>query len=298
MTDYSVRSILVPVVAVAVVSSVAIGCRRREPPTPPAATPSIKLNHSQVPLGSPIEITYRFVVAGDARFGEDYRVMMHVVDVDEELMWTDDHDPPVPTTQWKPGQTIEYTRTIFAPIFPYVGDATIQVGLYSVARQKRLTLSGDDTGQQAYRVGRIQLLPQSDNVFLVFKEGWHQAEVADQNPSVEWQWTKKEATLSFRNPKKDCVFFFDVDAPGGVFEEGQTVQIGLGDQVVDRFALKPKERLLRKIPLTAAQLGTSDAVELRVVVDKTFVPAKMGGPNSQDKRELGVRVFHAFVDAR
>jgi hypothetical protein len=38
-------------------------------------------------------------------------------------MWTDDHTPPVPTTQWKPGQTVEYTRTVFIPIFPYVGDA-------------------------------------------------------------------------------------------------------------------------------------------------------------------------------
>ena len=54
--------------------------------------------------------------------------MVHVVDADEELMWTDDHNPPVPTTQWKPGQTVEYTRTVFVPIYPYVGEATIQVG--------------------------------------------------------------------------------------------------------------------------------------------------------------------------
>ena len=55
--------------------------------------------------------------------------MVHVVDTDEELMWTDDHNPPVPTTQWKPGQTVEYTRTMFVPIFPYVGDAGIHIGL-------------------------------------------------------------------------------------------------------------------------------------------------------------------------
>ncbi len=57
--------------------------------------------------------------------------MVHVVDTDDELMWTDDHEPPTPTTQWKPGQTIEYTRTVFVPVYPYVGDATIQLGLYS-----------------------------------------------------------------------------------------------------------------------------------------------------------------------
>ena len=53
--------------------------------------------------------------------------------------------------------------------------------------------------------------------------------------------------------------------------------------------------MLRKIPLTAAQLGAGDNVELQIDVDKTFVPALMPGSNSKDPRELGVRVFHAFV---
>ena len=48
--------------------------------------------------GAPIEITYRFEVAPDAAFDADYRVMLHVVDSDEERMWDDDHDPPVPTS--------------------------------------------------------------------------------------------------------------------------------------------------------------------------------------------------------
>jgi hypothetical protein len=36
-------------------------------------------------------------------------------------------------------------------------------------------------------------------------------------------------------------------------------------------------------------------VELRLVADKTFVPALEAGGSSGDSRELGVRVFHAFV---
>src|SRR5689334_5379004 len=93
-------------------------CSRKAPPAPPVATPSVTLNHDRAPLGSPLEITYRFVVAPDAKFDEDYRVMMHVVDADEEMIWNDDHNPPVPTREWKPGQTIEYTRTIFVPVYP------------------------------------------------------------------------------------------------------------------------------------------------------------------------------------
>jgi hypothetical protein len=289
----------VAAVALAVAAAMLIGgCRRKETPAPPVAAPSIRLNHDKVPLGSPLDITYKFVVSSDARFDEDYRVMLHVVDADEELMWTDDHNPPVPTSQWKPGQTVEYTRTVFVPIYPYIGEASMQIGLYSTKTQKRLPLATEEIGQRAYKIAKLQLLSQTENVFTVFKDGWHPSEVAENNASVEWQWTKKEATLTFRNPKKDAFFYLDADNPGGVFEETQQVQISIAGTVVDQFQILPKHPLLRKLPLTAAQLGTNDMVELVISVDKTFVPALVNASHSKDPRELGIRVFHAFVDAR
>ena len=291
------RSVTRGVAALVILTSGVVSCRRKEPPAPPVATPGITLSHERAPLGSPIDITYKWVVANDARFTEDYRVLVHVVDADDELIFTFDHNPPTPTTQWKPGQTVEYTRTEFIPVYPYVGEATIQVGLHSVVNQKRLPLAGEDVGQHAYKVGKLQLQPQTENVFTVYKEGWHPAEVAEHNSTIEWQWTKKDATLSFKNPKKDSTFYFQVDNPGGVFNEAQQVKISLGGQVVDDFTLKPKEPELRKIPLKAAQLGTDDVAELVISVDKTYVPAVVTS-SSKDPRELGVRVFHAFVDPR
>ena len=273
-------------------------CSRKAPPAPPVATPSVTLNHDRAPLGSPLEITYRFIVAPDAKFDEDYRVMAHVVDTDEEMIWNDDHNPPTPTRQWKPGETIEYMRTIFVPIYPYVGEASIQVGLYSLTTQKRLPLGGQDLGQRAYKVARLQLQPQTENLPSVFKEGWHPAEVAEHNPTVQWQWTKKQATLSFRNPKKDSVFYLDIDNPGSVLRESQHVRLLLNDKPLEELALEPGKEVLKKIPLKADALGPSDTAELKFEVDKTYVPALMPAVNSRDPRELGVRVFHAFVDPR
>jgi hypothetical protein len=273
-------------------------CRRKPPEAPPVATPSLTLSHDKAPLGSPLEMTYRFVVAPDARFDEDYRVMVHVVDTDEEMLWADDHNPPTPTREWKPGQTIEYTRTIFVPVYPYVGESTIQVGLYSLTTQKRLTLSGEDVGQHAYKVARLQLQPQTENLPSVFKDGWHPTEVAEHNSTVQWQWTKKDATLSFRNPKKDAVFYFDVDNPGSVLKEPQHVEISLNGTPLQELTLEPGKQQLQRIKLPADRLGTGDSAELRIVVDKTYVPALMPASNSRDPRELGVRVFHAFVDPR
>ena len=298
MHDRRLRpSVAAGLAVLAVLSLGLAACRKKEAPAPPMATPSVTLSHDKTPLGSPIDITYKFVVANDATFTEDMRVMVHVVDADEELIFAFDHNPPIPTSQWKPGQTVEYTRTVFVPIYPYVGEATIQLGLHSTATQKRVVLAGEDAGQHAYKVAKIQLQPQTENVFTVFKEGWHPGEIAEHNATVEWQWTKKAATLSFKNPKKDSLFYLDVDNPGSVFTEVQQVKVTLGGEVVDEFRLQPKQPELRKIPLKAAQLGAGDVAELVISVDKTYVPAVLAA-GSKDPRELGVRVFHAYVDPR
>jgi hypothetical protein len=276
----------------------ASACRGNKTAGPPVATPSVTLSHDRAPAGSPLEITYKFVVAPDAKFTEDYRVFVHVVDTDEEQMWNDDHNPPVPTTQWQPGQTIEYTRTIFVPVFPYVGDATIEVGLHSLKDQKRLPLGGDDAGQLSYKVAHFQLTPQTDNLFTVFKDGWHPAETGGQEPDLEWQWTKQEATLAFKNPRKDAVFFLDLDSPDKNLHGPQQVSINLGGQTVDTFTIQPDERSLHRIKLPAKLMGDNDLAELQIAVDKTFVPAVVTAGTSKDPRELGVRVFHAFIDPR
>ena len=276
-----------------------LGCSRKQAPQPPVATPGFTVNHTRVPLGSPLEITYQFAVAPDApTFTENYRVFVHFLDSDDELMWTDDHNPPEPTTTWKPGQMVEYTRTMFVPVYPYLGSAAVEMGLYSPSSSTRLPLAGEDRGQRSYRIGKLELLPQTENIFVIFKEGWHPSETAEDNAAVEWQWTRKDATLSLRNPKRDVIFYLHLDAPGGVFEEVQQVDIRLGDQAIDTFPLHPKEELVRKVHLSAAQLGQTDMVDLGIHVDKTFVPAVVSGGKSRDVRELGVRVFHAFIEPK
>jgi hypothetical protein len=271
-------------------------CKSKEPAAPPVATASVQLSRSKAPLGSPIDITYKFVVANDANFTEDHFVMLHVVDSDNELLFTFDHLPPTPTSQWKPGQTVEYTKTEFIPVYPYVGEAAVEVGLYSKQNQRRQPLAGgEDAGQRAYKVATLMLQPQTENVYVVFKDGWHPAEVAEKNAAVEWQWTKRVGTLAFKNPKKDCVLFLDVDHPAGVFPEPQQVDVTVAGQPVEQFTLNAGDRTLKKIPLKASQFGSADTVEVQIAVDKTYVPATLNAGVNKDPRELGVRVFHAFV---
>ena len=240
---------------------------------------------------------YRFVVASDApAFTDDYWVFVHFLDADGELMWTDDHAPATPTRQWKPGQTIEYERTMFVPKFPYTGRTSVEIGLFSRQTNQRLPLSGDSNGQRAYTVASFDLHPQNDSQFVVFKDGWHPTEVADDAIGTEWQWSKKEATLTFRNPKRNVRIYLQLDQPVASFPQPQKVEVRIGGAVVDSFGLGPKQAELRKFPVSAAQLGTADTVEMRIVVDRTFVPATLPELKSGDPRELGVRVFRAYIE--
>jgi hypothetical protein len=151
---------------------------------------------------------------------------------------------------------------------------------------------------RAYRVATFNLRLQSDNVFVVFNNGWHETEVADDSSGVEWQWSKREATLSFRNPKRDAVFFLQVDQPVKPFPEPQQVEVRIGPTVIDSFALPVGTRELRRINVAADQFGGEDTVEMTIAVDKTFVPASIPELRSTDPRELGVRVFRAFVQPK
>jgi hypothetical protein len=274
------------------------GCSRQVDEAPPVATPSITLSRMDAAVGSPIDVTYRFDVAASApAFSEAYTVFVHVLDKDRGSLWGDDHQPPTPTTEWKPGSKVEYTRTMFVPKLPYVGPAQIEVGLYSVKSGQRLPLGGENTGDRSIRVATFNVQLPANALFIVFRDGWHDAEVSGE-AGVEWQWSKKQGTLSFRNPKQDVTFILDLDQPVQAFNEPQKVEIRVGDAVVDGFSLAAGRRELRRVPLTAAQLGTGETVDVVLSVDRTFVPASVTQLKSLDPRELGVRVFHAFVEPK
>lgn len=275
------------------------GCRRADDASPPIAAPSVSMSRSKLPLGSPVDITYRFVVEPQPpALSEDLRVMVHFLDADGEQLWTDDHDPGVPTSQWKPGQTVEYTRTVFVPIFPYVGPTTIHMGLYSSRDGRRYPLRGETPGQRSYKVGALELVPRPEDAFIVYKDGWHQAEVARDNAAVEWQWTRRQATLSFRNPRRDATFYLHLDGRPDLLSQPLQVSVRLGEQAIDTFTLDTRQEVVRKIALTAAQFGEADTVDVTLEVSATFVPSLAPAAQSNDARELGVRVFHAYIEPK
>ncbi|MEQ1759915.1 MAG: hypothetical protein ABL986_16485 [Vicinamibacterales bacterium] len=274
------------------------GCSRPADTDPAlVATPEVTLDRAEAPVASPIEMKYRFVVLPGASLPKDYTVFVHFIDADGELMWTDDHQPEVPTSRWKPGEAVEYSRTMFIPKFPYEGATYVDVGLYSLSTGERVKMDGEAIGQREYRVASFNLQLQSDAPFVVFTEGWHDAEVSGEGSSIEWQWTRKVGTLAFKNPMRDAVLFLQVDQP--LADQGaQHVDVRLGDAVIDAFDLSGGNRVVRKIALSRDQFGAGDTVTLTITPDKTFVPAAIPSLRNTDSRELGVRVFRVYVQPK
>ena len=246
----------------------------------------------------PLELDVRFAVAPDAPpFEEDYAVFVHVIDDDGRMIGTADHSPPTPTRNWKAGSTIEYKHSAYAPVSDYVGDATFVVGLYSMSSGERLPLAGEVFEPRAVKAGSFEMRERFEPYAVVFRDGWHPPE-SPEGSGVEWRWSTKSGRLTFVNPKQDVKLTLELDQPNQVFEVAQHIEIRLGEAVVDDFDLEPGPSLVRRIALTQSQLGNGQQVDLAVVSDKTFVPAKFAGLQSSDIRQLGVRVFRAFVQPK
>ena len=265
-------------------------------PGDPVGAMTLALDRTAVPLGAPIELTLRFE-AWPSFVGveEDYRVFVHFLDTNEDLMWEADHDPPVPTSQWQAGQAVSYTHRATIPMYPYIGEVTIAVGLYSATTGERLVLAGEDLGQQAYRGATLNVEPQAESSFLLYEEGWHQEEF-DPDSSLQWRWTSDHASLSFRNPGSDAVLYLEVDGRPDLVGSPQRMTVSSGDVVLHEVVLEDQEAQFFELDLAAAQLGDGNTIKLDLNIDPSFVPAELAG--GDDERRLGVRVFYSFLEPR
>lgn len=283
---------------VLIAASVAATACSRKDERPPVAAAAAVMPPSPVMSGRPVSITYRFTVPQNAPpFAEDYTVFVHALDKDGTRLWTSDHQPPTPTSRWKPGTVIEYTESMNVPSRTVPGRVQIDIGLYSPRSRDRLPLSGENDGRRAYKVGSFDVVAPVESVSTMYQGGWHDLEVPDTEQSVEWRWTAGKADLWLRNPKRDATLVLDVDQPIRVLSAPQHVSVLNASQVIDEFDLPPGKLDSRRIRLSAADLGEKAIVHFTIAVDKTFVPAKVPELRSNDARELGIRVFQAFLDS-
>lgn len=269
-------------------------CRKKQEEVNPIEA-KITVNRVRAPLGSPIEVTYTWKCEpGMKKLGQEYHAFVHFLDSHGLTLFADDHLPSPPPFQWEPGKEYSYTRTVFIPVYPYVGEVEMRMGLYpSNGRGPRVAMKGDDAGLYEYRIAKMEFLPQTENIYLVEKEGWHNPESSPQTPGFERIWTKREALISFKNPKKDVIFYLEADTNFKAFQKPPVLTLSVNGKVGVTIPIKDSEIFMKKVLFKAADLGTGDWADLRFTLNQGFVPMTLGINN--DDRELGLLVYHRAV---
>jgi hypothetical protein len=244
-------------------------------------------------VGAPIDVAYRWTrVAGAPAPSGDLWVFVHFMDASGMLLWTDDHRPPVPPSQWG-SDAVAYRRTVFVPRLPYSGEVRLRVGLYAPATGDRVPLAGAETRDGAVAAGSIEVRPPTNAVFVAFGAGWHGAERAPQEPLREWRWSGGAAHLSFRATPRDSVMWIELDQP--VAQVGtQRLQVRAASELLATLPITPGARVVHQVPLPVQRVHSA-MVDLTLTVSPTFVPSAIPALGSQDTRELGARVFNVYV---
>jgi hypothetical protein len=257
--------------------------------------PSFTANQARVPLGSAIETTFTFTTGPQfKKIAQEFHPFVHFLDSHNVVLFAESYVPPTPVTGWEPGKAYTEKHTVFVPVYPYVGDVTVVMGLAPAAgRGERVALKGEDVGLRAYKVAKLELLPQTENIFLVYKEGWHSPEASAANPSLERTWTKKDALVSFKNPKKDIVIYLEADTNFKAFAQPPVLTLAVAGKAGVKIPIENAEVFLRKIRVKADYLGTEEWSDLRFSLNQSFVPKALG--LNQDDRELGIMVYHLYV---
>jgi hypothetical protein len=226
------------------------------------------------------------------KLSRDYTVYVHFWH-GNNLLFQDDHVPPVPTSQWEPGKDYSYQRRIYIPAFidefdpEFKGEETLKlvVGFYNPYDR-----SGES--KRDILIKKLKVLPPPPDVpEIIYESGWYDLEVDPDAILKQWRWTAREARCVLDNPHRDAFLVIR----GAVNKDklpDQKVIFKINDLTLDEFI--PSETVFEKsYEIKKELLGDKDEFYLVITTDQTFVPTKIY-PGSKDERELGLQVSFIY----
>ena len=155
------------------------------------------------------------------------------------------------------------TRGRLRAVYPYIGLATVQMGLYSPKDGKRS--AADGRRQRTARLqGRHAEPVAADREHLRHVQGrMASAGSRPDNATVQWQWTKKIATIAFRNPKARVTLYLMPTIPDDVQAKRSRSRCG-ERAAVDTVTITPKREVIHADSRSPRALGTGEMAEVRL----------------------------------
>ena len=255
--------------------------------------PTLQLPES-VPLGEPLDMRFSWSTGSDFTAPAlDYKIFVHLVDPQGNILMQDDHFPPEPTSQWTAGQTIDYQRWLYVTELE-VEYVDVVVGLYE--RDDRAEIQSDGGWSGSVTVHRLGIRADDMTGIPVYMSGWHPVEeVQDPDPRT-WRWAEDVAKAVFTNPMKDAVLHVSAHSPVDEIGGPQTVVVKIGEQEMARFEITDADNFVERIEIPASAMGEGEWVELTLEASPVMVPKDLE-PESLDDRRLGLQVFMLYMSS-
>jgi len=255
--------------------------------------PTLELPES-VPLGEPLDM--RFSWSTGSEFSApalDYKIFVHLIDPQGNILMQDDHFPPEPTSQWTAGQTLDYERWLYVSELE-VEYVDIVVGLYE--REDRAQIQGSAGWSESVTIHRLGIRADDMTGIPVYMSGWHpREETPDEDPGA-WKWTEDVAKAVFTNPMKSAVLHLSGHSPVDEVGGPQTVVVKIGDQEVARLEITDADTFTERVEIPVAAMGEGEWVELTLEASPVLVPEELD-PESGDNRRLGLQVFMLYMSS-
>jgi hypothetical protein len=224
----------------------------------------------------------------------EYLVFVHILDPEGKIVLQDDHSPPVPVDQWQVGEAQRYERWIRLHRSYALDTIGVRVGLFGEAG--KVAVRWGEKWDTDSPVRWLRLVDRGYRVDPQPGDGWHPLSRSRESGEV-WHWTTAAATAYFENPHRDCVLHIEARSPVDRLPGPQQVRLLLAGSEIAGFLVTDDSRFTESIPITSQEWGGRDLVDLRIEVDRTFVPAEID-PDSSDDRVLGLRVYDLYVTER
>lgn len=253
--------------------------------------PSLELPES-TPVGQPLELAYRWVPGPEFNSpSDDYHVWVHLIGPGGEILMQDDHFPPLPTSQWSPGEEVSYSRWLYPSSDVRPDYIDFYVGLYDDEGRIAVKSGGEWNGRP--NVHRMYVRADDVAGLPVPFEGWFDEELVASSDD-RWSWMEKRAVAAFGNPRGPAILHLRAHSPVVEIGGPQIVRVSIGDVELASIEVTEQTSFEERIEIPAEALGEGDWVEVTIEVDKTFTPADLD-PASSDTRELGLQVFGLYL---
>jgi hypothetical protein len=245
-----------------------------------------------------VKMNYEFTVTDEfSGLDDDYSLFVHFWRIKtKEMLLGDDHKPGKPFSQWKAGDSVNYSRTVFIPAFLDEFDVDFE-GYEEVKLTVGLYKPGEGNDDKKYILYQKVLNVESASLNapeLVYDEGWNQPEHDPKikNPEEQkWRWTKKKAVCIVQNPQKESLLIIRGGVDKAIIKD-QKVILKINDQVLEEF-IPETAKFAKKYVIAPNMMGTEEEFKLTIETDKIFIPSELN-PKVNDDRELGVQIFFLY----